>query len=301
MHPRVYHAPVLRRVRSGVVVLLVFAACVPVLHARQNRAVRDLVDLASRYVVEYEQQYWALALDEENVQWLERPVHTGSNLTRANPGGGMIPGGTQRRTVTRSDYVLVQAGAGRGWVPYRDLHWVNGKELRDRDDRLVRLLKTGSAEAFDEATAVHQESHRYDVGNVQRSINIPMFGMMLLHPQVRERFEFKAAGDEVIAGRAVERLAYTEKARPTLIKTSRGKDLALTGHIWIESSTGVVVKTAMTAADPIVRANVFVTFRRDTELGLWVPDVMEEFYKAAIAFDDTHSISTFTTPRLYQR
>lgn len=296
-----YDAPVSRRVVSGAVVLLVAGLCLPVLQARQSRAVRDLLDLASRYVVEYEQQYWALALDEENVQWLERPVHTGSSLTRANPGGGMIPGGMQRRTVTHSDYVIVQAGAGRGWVPYRDLVSVNGTEMRDRDDRLVRLLKTGSAEAFDEAAAVDKESHRYDVGNVQRTINIPMFGLMLLHPQVRERFEFKAAGDEVIAGRAVERLSYTEKARPTLIKTSRGKDLALTGHVWIESSTGVVVKTAMTAADPIVRANVYVTFRRDSELGLWVPDVMEEFYKAALAFDDTHSVSTFTTPRLYQR
>jgi hypothetical protein len=297
----VYDAPVIRRVVSGAVVLLVAGLCLPVLEARQSRAVRDLLDLASRYVVEYEQQYWALALDEETVQWLERPVHTGSSLTRANPGGGMIPGGMQRRTVTHSDYVIVQAGAGRGWVPYRDLVSVNGTEMRDRDDRLVRLLKTGSAEAFDEAAAVDKESHRYDVGNVQRTINIPMFGLMLLHPQVRERFEFKAAGDEVIAGRAVERLSYTEKARPTLIKTSRGKDLALTGHVWIESSTGVIVKTAMTAADPIVRANVYVTFRRDSELGLWVPDVMEEFYKAALAFDDTHSVSTFTTPRLYQR
>lgn len=296
-----YDAPVIRRVVSGAVVLLVAAFCLPVLEARQSRAVRDLLDLASRYVVEYEQQYWALALDEETVQWLERPVHTGSSLTRANPGGGMIPGGMQRRTVTHSDYVIVQAGAGRGWVPYRDLVSVNGTEMRDRDDRLVRLLKTGSAEAFEEAEAVDKESHRYDVGNVQRTINIPMFGLMLLHPQVRERFEFKAAGDEVIAGRAVERLSYTEKARPTLIKTSRGKDLALTGHVWIESSTGVIVKTAMTAADPIVRANVYVTFRRDSELGLWVPDVMEEFYKAALAFDDTHSVSTFTTPRLYQR
>jgi hypothetical protein len=297
----VYDAPVIRRSVSGAIVLLMVGAAVSVPQARQSRAVRDLLDLASRYVVEYEQQYWALALDEETVQWLERPVHTGSSLTRANPGGGMIPGGMQRRTVTHSDYVIVQAGAGRGWVPYRDLVSVNGTEMRDRDDRLVRLLKTGSAQAFEEAEVVDKESHRYDVGNVQRTINIPMFGLMLLHPQVRERFEFKAAGDEVIAGRAVERLSYTEKARPTLIKTSRGKDLALTGHIWIESSTGVIVKTAMTAADPIVRANVYVTFRRDSELGLWVPDVMEEFYKAALAFDDTHSVSTFTTPRLYQR
>ncbi len=99
-----------------------------------------------------------------------------------------------------------------------------------------------------------------------------MLGMMLLHPEVRERFTFKHDGDESIAGRYVERLTYRETVRPTIIKTTRGKDLALTGRMWIEPTTGVVVKTEMIAADPIVRAQVTVTFRRDGELGLWVPE-----------------------------
>ena len=86
--------------------------------------------------------------------------------------------------------------------------------------------------------------------------------------------------------------------RPTIIKTTRGKDLALTGRMWIEPTTGVVIKTEIIAADPVVRAQVTVTFRRDGALAIWVPEKMEEYYKASLALDDIFSISTFATPRL---
>ena len=69
-------------------------------------------------------------------------------------------------------------------------------------------------------------------------------------------------------------------ARPTLIKTSRGRDLALTGILWIDPFTGTVIKTELNAADPIVRCQVTVTFRRDEALDLWVPEKMEEYDKA---------------------
>ena len=70
--------------------------------------------------------------------------------------------------------------------------------------------------------------------------------------------------------------------------------------MWIEPTTGVVVKTEMIAADPIVRAQVTVTFRPDGELGLWVPERMEEYDKAYVAIDDIFSNSSFTTPRVHQ-
>ncbi|MEZ5286523.1 MAG: hypothetical protein R2712_17300 [Vicinamibacterales bacterium] len=54
------------------------------------------------------------------------------------------------------------------------------------------------------------------------------------------------------------------------------------------------------AADPVVRAQITVTFRRDGELGLWVPAKMEEYYKANVALDDIFAVSTFSTPRVFQ-
>jgi hypothetical protein len=263
-------------------------------------ALDDLIDRAGRYVVGYESAFWVLAMDEEYVQWLERPTNPGSNLSRNNPGGGMVAGRQESRRVAKADYVLVQAGPGRGWLPFRDVLTMNGSEIHPSDDGLVRLFRSGNPDAFDLATEVHEASRKHDIGNVTRTINIPMLGMMLLHPDVRERFTFKHEGDESIGGREVERIGYRETTRPTLIKTTRGRDLALTGRMWIESSTGVVVKTEMIAADPVVRAQVTVTFRRDGELAIWVPEKMEEYYKANVAFDDIYATSTFTTPRVFQ-
>ena len=113
--------------------------------------------------------------------------------------------------------------------------------------------------------------------------------MMFLHPRVNERFEFTDGGEETIAGRVLRKAIYKEVARPTLIKTTRGRDLALTGIIWIDPFSGTVVKTEMNAADPIVRCQVIVTFRRDEALDMWVPEKMEEYYKA-------YSASTTSSP-----
>jgi len=277
---------------AGLVVLAGGASAQP--------ALADLLDRASRYVLDYEEAFWILAMDEEYVQWLERPTNPGSNLSRANPGGGMLPGQQLNRRIVKADYLLVQAGEGRGWLPFRDVIAVNGKELRPQDDRLIRLFRSGNQEAFELAARVHDESRQQDIGNVTRTINIPMLGMMLLHPEVRGRFSFKHDGDEQISGRYVERLSYRETGRPTLIKTSRGRDLVLTGRMWIEPTSGVVVRTEIVAADPIVRAVITVTFRRDGELALWVPEKMEEYYKANVALDDIFAVSTFSVPRVFQ-
>ena len=116
-----------------------------------------------------------------------------------------------------------------------------------------------------------------------------------------ERFEVSDCGEETINGRVLRKALYREAARPTLIKTTRGRDLALTGAIWIDPFTGAVIKSEMNAADPAVRCQVVVTFRRDETLEMWVPDKMEEYYKAALAVDDILATATYSNVRKYRR
>ena len=263
-------------------------------------ALADLLDHATRYVLDYEQAFTLLVSDEEYLQWMERPTNPGTNLSRNNPGGGMVAGGQRNNHVVRSDYVLLHLGEGQGWAPFRDVYDVNGRETRHHDDRLAQLFVANSPDAFQLASKIHAESKRHDLGNIVRTINHPLLAMAFLHPRVRERFAFKHDGDESIAGRVVERVTYRETARPTLIKTTRGRDLGLEGRLWIDSGTGAVVKTEMIAADPVVRAQVTVTFRRDGQLGLWVPSTMDEYYKAYVALDEVFAKATYTNARLYE-
>ena len=257
---------------------------------------------AMRYAMNYEQRFALLAADEHYVQELLRPPNPGDNLSRSNPGGGMRGGGTMNMQTIKSDYLLVQLGGdGEGFMPFRDAYEVKGRKLRERDDRLLKLFTSNDKSRFEKAGAISNDSARHNLGNVARTINIPMLAMMFLHPRVNERFEFTDGGEETIAGRVLRKALYKEVARPTLIKTTRGRDLALTGVLWIDPFTGTVVKTELNAADPAVRCQVIVTFRRDEALDLWVPEKMEEYYKAALAVDDILATATYTNVRKYRR
>ena len=255
---------------------------------------------AMRYVMNYEQQFALLLSEEHYVQELQRPPNPGDNLSRSNPGGGMRAGGAMSRLLIKSDFLLVQLGGdGEGWMPFRDAFEVKGAKVRNRDDRLLKLFQANDKERFEKAARISDDTARHNLGNVARTINIPTLAMMFLHPRVNERFEFTDEGEETIAGRVLRRAAYREAARPTLIKTTRGRDLALTGHIWIDPFSGTVVKTDLNAADPAVRCAITVTYRKDEALDFWVPAQMDEYYKAALGLDEIVTTSTYSNVRRF--
>ena len=259
-----------------------------------------IIGSAMRYVIAYEQKFMLLAADETYVQELQRPPNPGDNLSRTNPGGGMRAGGAMSRLVIKSDFLLVQLGGdGEGWMPFRDAYEVKGAKVRNREERLLKLFQGDDKERFEKAAKLNEATAGHNLGNVARTINIPTLAMMFLHPRVNERFEFTDEGEETIAGRVLRRAAYREVARPTLIKTTRGRDLALTGHIWIDPFTGTVVKTDLNAADPAVRCAITVTYRKDDALDFWVPSQMDEYYKAALSLDEVLATATYSNVRRF--
>jgi len=270
----------------------------PQIGSRPGSGFHTVLSSAMRYTMNYEQRFAVLAADEHYVQELQRPPNPGDNLSRSNPGGGMRGGGTMNVQNFKSDYILVQLGMdGEGWMPFRDTYEVKGKKVRDRDERLLKLFMSNHRERFEKAADYSKDSAKHNLGNVARTINIPLLGMMLLHPRVNERFEFTDGGEENFDGRIFRKAVFREVARPTLVKTTRGRDLALTGAIWIDPFNGTVMRTEMNAADPIVRCQVTVTFRRDDGLDLFVPEKMEEYYKATIGLDDILATATYSNVR----
>jgi hypothetical protein len=266
--------------------------------AQPGSGFTTVLSSAMRYAMNYEQRFFLLAADEHYVQELQRPPNPGSNLSRANPGGGMQGGGAISQQIIKSDFLLVQLGGdGEGWMPFRDTYEVKGRKLRERDDRLLKLFTSADKDRFEKAARLSEASTKHHLGNVARTINIPTLAMMFLHPRVNERFEFTDGGEENIGGRILRKVVYKEVARPTLIKTTRGRDLALTGLMWVDPFSGTVVKTELNAADPAVRCQVTVTFRRDEALDLWVPEKMDEYYKANLAVDDILATATYTNVR----
>ena len=107
-------------------------------------------------------------------------------------------------------------------------------------------------------------------------------------------------GEEAVAGQSAWLVEYKEVGRPTLIKTTRDRDLPLAGRLWIQPATGTVLKTYMVTADPEVRAQVTVTMREDEDVEMWVPDVMEEYYKDARESRDIFGRATYSLYRRFQ-
>jgi hypothetical protein len=256
----------------------------------------------SAYVGGYEQAFSLLVAEERYVQEIRRPETTGAggNLSQRNPAGGFSTGGGVRsRRVLRSDYLLIRLGGGGGWMPFRDVFEVDGRAVADRNDRLAKLFLTPSQSSFDQASRIMADSTRHNLGTLTRTVNIPTLALMFLHAEIRPRFDFERQDVATINGRAAWQVGYRERARPTLIRTTGGRDLVLTGSLWVDPRTGVVLKTAMIAADPAVRAVVTTSYREDAAVGLWVPDQMEDYYKAARDSDEIFGVATYSNVRRF--
>jgi hypothetical protein len=162
------------------------------------------------------------------------------------------------------------------------------------------LFTRPTSTSFEQAAEIMRESTKHNIGSVTRTINIPTLAMLFLHPDIVKRFEFKREGEEAVAGRIAWIAGYRETARPSLIKTSRGRDLPLSGRMWIDPQHGIVLKTYLEAADPEVRAQVTVNMREDEDIDLWVPAVMEEYYKDARESRDILGRATYDLYRRFQ-
>lgn len=296
----------MRMTLSAFIVLAIAAAA-----SGQEPDLRSVLANAMKYASAYEQRFSLLVAEEHYVQETRRQTTSdGGNLSRANPGGGFTVGaGREERRVLRSDYLLVRLEGGGGWMPFRDVFEVDGRKVHDREDRLTDLFLKSSPTSFDRAVRIMQDSTRHNLGSVTRTINIPTLAILFLLPDIAPRFAFERDGQEVVAGKDVWRVSYSEVQRPTLIKTTRAPvkgarvedmDLPLQGRLWIDPAAGTILKTLLTTSDLYLASHIIVTFREEPDLHLWVPAQMEESYRSDNDRRDITGVATYSKYRRFQ-
>jgi hypothetical protein len=195
----------------------------------------------------------------------------------------MMPTGPGQRRFAldrtlRSDFTVVQVPGGTEWLPFRDVFEVDGRAVRDRDDRLSRLFLAPSAETLQRARAIVGESNRYNIGGLNRTINVPVLAFEVLRPEAQPRFQFTAAKRERGDPPAVEVVAFRETARPSFVKGPNGGDMPSTGRLWIDRATGTVRKTELVIDTMVVRAEITATFGDHPGFDVAVPLEMDEEY-----------------------
>ena len=145
--------------------------------------------------------------------------------------------------------------------------------------------------------SIMNEGARYNIGNVERNINVPTLPLPFLTARYRMRFSFKAGKqEENDAGAIIE---FKETGRPTFISTTGGRDLPVSGRFWVDERDGTVLRTEVNAVDTSVEAHIVVTYEPDAGTGLRVPVRMEERYRRGRDPMEVRGVATYSRFRRF--
>jgi hypothetical protein len=172
------------------------------------------------------------------------------------------------RRETKSDVLFMRDNTDFGWIAVRDLFEVDGKAVRDREERWAEVLALGA-----DGRALNA---RLNLGSV-RTTNTPELSILFLRAQLQPRFSFTLGPRERSVGESVWRVDYRELARPTLIRGDQDSDLPASGRFWIDAITGVVEQSEIALSQPDSRWTLTTKFRPDRALGIAVPVEMDEY------------------------
>ncbi len=235
------------------------AAAAPVAARQQTTA--DLLAAAGRYLDGFAQAVDGLVIAEDYVQQSHLQVvmarHLKSDLTVTN------------------DPTL-------GLVEFRDVFDVDGKPVRDRENRVIDLFTHPNPNAMAQARRIVAEGARFNLEStaVQRTLNLPMAALAFLRTPNQSRSVFDNKGSDSVHGRHATVLRFREKVRPRLIGSK--DDAPADGLFWLDPDTGEVLQSELDLDSHIattgVKASIVVTYHDVESLKLWLPEEMTETY-----------------------
>jgi VWFA-related protein len=185
--------------------------------------------------------------------------------------------GLHDRRRTRSDLLLVKSNADTGWTQYRDVFEVDGQPVRDREERVQKLFLQNPAIASRLAEQISNESARYNLGTLTRTINTPLLPLAYLMPNRIGGLTFRRGGEDTVEGVRAARLAFEEKARPTFVRPMTGTgDAPASGTLWVDPASGRILMTRITVTAGTNAMTTTVVYKPSARLGLWLPAQMDE-------------------------
>jgi hypothetical protein len=280
--------------RKHVAPLLV-ALLVPAALAADDRPpLQTILERVSDYVVRYQQEISGVVAEERYVQDADksdRPFVTHREL--------------------KSDLLLVRtAGVAEGYVQFRDVFEVDGDPVRDRTDRLATLFTNPSENAKRQAAQIMNESARYNIGSVERNINVPLIMLMLLDPVYQPHFKYSASTEHKGTPRGLPKTAaftlpgdtweldFEETMTPTVIQGDK-QDAKSHGRVWVDPETSRVLITEIVNEAKTVRTTIRVSFQSPPLAGFLLPVEMRETYVLKGRFYTLEGAATYSNYRRF--
>jgi len=247
-----------------------------------------LLDKAGDYVDAYERTFVGVVAEETYRQQVR--VTSGRDLR------GFSSESTVQRRDLKSDVLLVRAPAGDRWIQFRDVFEVDGKAVRDRDERLTKLFLQPSADAARQELDIAAASARYNIGGVSRTVNLPVLALAVLEAKNRPWFAFRLAR----RSRSTVELEYKEEERGvTMIHGNDGRPMPAHGRFTIETDTGRVLASTVATETETLRAQIEVTYAPEPAVEMLVPREMRETYTLKDG-SVTEGRATYAKIRRYQ-
>jgi hypothetical protein len=270
-----------------------------------------VLERAGVYVVEFQRQLSGIVAEEHYVQDVRMVLPSATGRFRP------LPPLSHRELI--SDFLLVRPAGADRWVEFRDVFDVDGKPVRDRDERLTKLFLEPNRSTADQVQKIVAESTRYNIGNMQRTVNVPVLPLVFLDPAQQGRFRFKrtTGGTPLLAHIARKNadagppshfeapadawvIQYEEVEKLTMIRTTNGRDLPAHGRFWIEPATGRVLMSELVAEDISLRGTIGVSYQSEPLVGLLVPVEMRERYLIRRDGSRIEGVATYGKFRQFQ-
>jgi hypothetical protein len=200
--------------------------------------------------------------------------------------------------VLRSDVLMITVPGTIGWVSFRDVFEVDGQRIRDREDRLLKLLRSPDANAMAQARRLAAESARYNLGRVHRTTNLPDSALVYLRAASASRMKFDAPrASAPVDGAETVVIRFRETGRPSIVTSRRGSNVPASGQVWAHAATGAIVKTEFRLSDLSADGVFVVEFAIDERSGLRVPAKMTERYTTPS--DEVHATAQYSNVRRF--
>jgi len=267
--------------RRCIPIAVLLAVATPRPAAAEEPTLATVLSRAAAYVGDFHRTLSRLIAEEHYAQTWET-LWSGTRK-------GATPHGNRE---LRSDLLLVKPQGVDDWLQYRDVFEVDGQPVRDRSERLPQLLVNRSGSAASLAERIRRESAKYNLGSIERDVNIPVLAMRFLSVENQPRFKFRRAADRSVAAASIApdeagvfrvttamwAIDYEEIRHPTIIRTPANTDLPARGRFWIDPDTGRVLITELHAGNKNVRGTIDVSYQSEPLLNLLVPVEMREEY-----------------------
>jgi hypothetical protein len=257
--------------------IVVLVAASPSLTGTQRAQALTLeqtLDLAGKYVDEYESRLGAISAEEDYRQ------------TAVPTSGPRLSSGAATLTRRTRAYMFSVSLGKLGWVAFRDVFELDGRQVRGRDERLSAILANVTPDSLEQARKIASESARYNLNprnmRINRTLNVPLAALIYLRPDNQARSEFRLGKIDNINGVTCVALHFRERVQPRLIGTN--DDAPAQGTFWIDTAAGGrLVKSQLqidsaVRREQMLRSQIDVTYSPVGNFDIWLPTRMDESY-----------------------